>query len=282
MESQPQSPPLLKPHTLLHRRYQIIKVLGQGDFGTVYQARDLKARSTPRQVALKQMPMQMVIDDERQADIRATLIHPNIPCIYDYFATDDHSYLVQQLIRGSNLEEVADRQIGFLPEKTVRHWAIQICDALNYLHTHPLHPSIFRDLKPNNIMVDRRDRIYLVDFGLARVFPPGYFTEKRHQFPHYRQGLAIGTAGYSPSEQYRGRLYPQSDLYALGATLHHLLTKRDPRKEKPFTFHEYPVRSLNLAISPQFEAIVMKALQRRVTQRFATAKEMLVELKRLI
>jgi serine/threonine protein kinase len=272
---------ILPPRTLLHRRYQITKLLGQGDFGTVYQARDLKARSTPRHVALKEMPMQMIVDCERQADIRAQLIHPNIPRLYDYFVTKDHSYLVQQLVRGSNLEEVLDRTRGFLSQKKVLHWAIQICDTLDYLHTHPLHPTIFRDIKPNNIMVDRREHIYLVDFGLARVFPPNYLQERQKQFAHYRVGVPIGAEGYSPREQYRGHLYPQSDLYALGASLHHLLTKRDPRKEKPFTFQQFPVRSLNPLVSPQFEAVIMKATQRRIAQRFSTAQEMLATLKSL-
>src|SRR6185295_15566060 len=95
----------------------------------------------------------------------------------------------------------------------------------------------------------------------------------RH-YRHLRRGLAIGTAGYSPPEQYRGVVGPQSDLYALGATLHQLLTRRDPRKEKPFTFQDFPIRLLNPAISARLEAIIMKALQRNMKDRFVSARAM--------
>jgi serine/threonine protein kinase len=271
----------LEAGSLLHKRYEIIKLLGRGDFGVVYQAHDKRAVKTNQFVALKQMPAQMIIDCERQADLRANLVHTNIPRILGYFMTDEHSYLVQEFIDGSNLETVLETQPGFLSEKRVITWAVQLCDALDFLHNHPDHPMIFRDLKPNNIMVDHADRIYLVDFGLARVYPPRFFQEKQARFKHLRKGLAIGTAGYSPPEQYRGFLKPQSDIYALGATLHHLLTRRDPRKERPFTFQEYPLRALNPAVSPALEVIVMKALNRAMAERFLTAKEMQTALERL-
>ncbi len=264
----------LQKGILLHKRYEIIKVLGAGDFGTVYQARDQKAVNTPRFVAVKQMPMQMIVDCERQADLRATLIHSSIPRIFDYFATETHSYLVRELVRGSNLEEILDSHKGFLKEKVVIHWAIQMCGALEVLHTHPVHPMVFRDLKPNNIMVDSANRVSLVDFELARVFPPRFFEENNREFNHFKKGFPIGTKGYSPPEQYRGIVTPRSDVYALGATLHHLLTRRDPRKEKPFTFQNYPVRSLNPAVSKGMEAIVLKATQRKPSQRFETIREM--------
>jgi len=269
----------LKRGVVLHKRYEVIRILGEGDFGSVFQARDRKAVNTPGFVAIKQMPMQMIVDCERQADLRASLTHPNIPRIFGYFVTATHSYLVQELIRGLNLEEALNRQHGFLPEKRIVGWALQICDTLEFLHNHPYHPMIFRDLKPNNIMVNRAGRIYLVDFGLARVFPPNYFQEKQPQFRHMQKGMPIGTAGYSPPEQYRGIVKPQSDIYALGATLHHLLTGRDPRKAKPFTFQNHPVRSLNPAISAGLEAIIMKALQPKISQRFSTAQEMKLALE---
>lgn len=263
-----------KKGTVLHKRYEIVKVLGAGDFGTVYQARDTKAFNTPRFVAIKQMPMQMIVDCERQADLRATLIHPSIPRVFDYFATETHSYLVRELVRGSNLEEILERHNGFLKEKVVLHWAIQLCGALEVLHTHPVHPMVFRDLKPNNIMVNSANRVFLVDFELARVFPPRFFEENKKEFSHFKKGFPIGTKGYSPPEQYRGIVTPRSDVYALGATLHHLLTRRDPRKEKPFTLQNYPVRSINPAVSKGMETIVMKAVQPKSSLRFSTAREM--------
>lgn len=272
---------LLSKGTRLHRRYTILRQLGQGDFGTVYKARDDRGIGAHHFVAIKQLPMQMIVDCERQSDLRALLIHPAVPKILNYFMTAQHAYLVEQLIRGSNLEQVLDAHPGFLPEQRVVGWAIQICAALDYLHHHPQYPLVFRDLKPNNLMVTHTDHLYFIDFGLARAYPPGYFDQEPAQFRHLRPGAAIGTKGYAPPEQYRGRATPQSDIYALGATLHQLLTRRDPRREKPFTFNQFPVRSLNPALSPSLEAIVSKALQRRPNQRFQTAKEMQTALENL-
>ncbi len=271
----------LSPGTILYERYEILKLLG-GDFGTVYQARKVPITKTTRFVTIKQMPAQMIVVCERLADLRPTLIHPTIPRILDYFTTDDQSFLVQQFIEGSDLETILAEEPGFLPECRVIHWAIQLCAALDYLHNHPVHPLIFRDLKPNNVVVDRAEQIHLVDFELAREFPPGYFQETPAHLSHYRKGLAIGTEGYSPPEQYRGRLKPQSDLYALGATLHHLLTRRDPRQAEPFTFRHYPIRSSNPSVSRELAAIVMKALNHDINRRFATAKEMQTALEKLV
>jgi len=122
--------------TIFHKRYKIVKLLGQGDFGRVYQARDLRASKDRTFVALKQMPMQMIVDCERQADLAVNLIHPAIPRIFGYFATATHSYLVKQLIQGDNLETVLDQEPGFLPENRVIAWTIQLADVLSYLHTH--------------------------------------------------------------------------------------------------------------------------------------------------
>jgi serine/threonine protein kinase len=272
----------LKAGILLHKRYKIVRLLGEGNFGKVYQARDQRAGKSPRFVAIKQMPLQMIVDCERQADLRANLIHPAIPRVFGYFATDSHSYLVKQFIRGATLEVVLRQESDFLAEKKVISWAIQLCDVLDFLHNHPQHPVIFRDLKPSNIVIDRTDRVHLVDFELARAFPPGFFEDRQSDYKHLRKGMAFGTKGYSPPEQYRGLVRPESDIYALGATLHHLLTGRDPRKERPFTFQANPVRSINPVISPDLESIVMKALNLGMKERFSTAKEMQVALQTLI
>jgi serine/threonine protein kinase len=268
--------------TILHKRYRIIRLLGEGNFGRVYQARDQRAVKNNQFVAIKQMPMQMIVDCERQADLRANLIHPAIPRVFDYFATDSHSFLVKQFIRGRTLEVVLRQESDFLEEKRVIPWAIQLCDVFDFLHNHPYHPIVFRDLKPTNVMVDRKDRVYLVDFELARAFPPGFFEDQQPHYKHLGKGMAMGTQGYSPPEQYRGLVRPQSDLYALGATLHHLLTKRDPREGRPFTFQEHRIRSINPAVSPELEFIVMKALNLDMKERFSTAKEMQIALQKLV
>jgi serine/threonine protein kinase len=271
----------LRPGRILNKRYVILKVLGEGSFGVVYQARDKRLIRSHKLVAIKQMPMQSIVDCERQSDLRATLNHSAIPRIFDYFALEAYSYLVEELIVGRDLEAVLKGQSGFLPEKTVIGWAIQLCDVLDYLHNHPYHPMIFRDLKPNNVMVDQNDLTHLIDFGLARAYPPGFFREPQPQFEHLWKGLAMGTEGYSPPEQYQGYVKPQSDIYALGATMHHLLTRRDPRNELPFSFKRRPIRSLNPAVSKDLEAIVMRAVDLDVEGRFASAREMQTALEEL-
>jgi serine/threonine protein kinase len=266
--------------TILNDRYRIISVIGQGDFGTVYRASYQRpSDGTGRlagisEVALKEMPMQMIVDCERQADLRGGLSHPGIPRVYGYFVSEPYSYLVQEFIPGWNLEMVLERQKGFLSEKTVAGWGVKILDALHYLHTHPHHPIIFRDIKPNNIMATPDNQVYLVDFGLARAYPPRFFEAEMPHFAHLWRGLDMGTAGYSPPEQYEGYVTPQSDLYALGATLHHLITRRDPRTQPPFTFDAVSARTLNPHITAAFEAILAKALQRDLDQRYHSALEM--------
>lgn len=255
---------------LLANRYRILGGLG-GDFGMVYLAED---EQYPRKVAVKQLPEQMCVNCERQADMRPTLLHPAIPRIYDYFVEQEYAYLVSEYIPGKNLEEILDETQGFLPEERVVRWAIELCEVLAYLHNHPFFPMVFRDVKPNNLMLDLQDHVHPVDFELAKVFPPGYFQNPSPAFAHFEQGLQIGTEGYSPPEQYRGHVTPQSDLYAVGATLHHLLTRRDPRKEPAHTFQDFPVRALNPNISLALETVVMKALQTEICARYPTAEAM--------
>jgi eukaryotic-like serine/threonine-protein kinase len=107
-------------------------------------------------------------------------------------------------------------------------WGIELCEVLSFLHNHKPDPIIFRDMKPSNVMIDHNGEVKLVDFGIAKTFQFG------------QKGTMIGTEGYSPPEQYRGEATPLADLYALGATLHHALSRRDPRMEPPFSFEERP------------------------------------------
>lgn len=272
--------------TVLDQRYEILGFIGRGSFGVVYEARDRLAVQSEgtvavEWVAIKQLPGQCIIDCERQADVRVLLQHPAIPRIFGYFSEGEYAYLVQERVTGWDLETVLVYQKSFLSEKTVVGWSIQLCDFLHYLHTHPYYPMIFRDMKPNNVMVDRADRLHVVDFGLARIFPPGNVQNPQPPFEHLLRGLPIGTQGYAPPEQYEGYICLQSDIYALGATLHHLLTRRDPRKDPPASFEKAPIRSINPQVSSRLEAIVMKAVDVDVARRFASARVMREALERL-
>jgi serine/threonine protein kinase len=263
--------------SILQGRYEVIRVLGLGGMGAVYQARDLRFTETARLCALKEMACttsnsqvrRLTVEIfEREANILASLNHPAIPKIYDYFTHGSCSYLVLEYIEGKNLEMLMESTQGMLSQDQVVDWAIQICDVLSYLHRQD-PPIAFRDMKPSNIILRPPNQVVLIDFGIARVFETG------------QKGTMIGTEGYSPPEQYRGIASPQGDIYALGATLHHLLTRRDPRLEPPFTFKDAPPRSLNPAVSEELEAVVMKAVGYEPEKRYASAEEMKAALVRL-
>lgn len=269
-EGEPRAP-TLTVGAVLQERYQIESVLGIGGMSVVYKGRDLRFKNVYRSCAIKEMIDRSpdtqtrsitLRNFEREADLLAQLNHPAIPKIYDYFFHGGRVYLVLEFIEGQNLEDILEASAGPLEEEQVVRWAIQICDVLSYLHNHKPEPIVFRDMKPSNVMVAPDGRVVLIDFGIARIFEAD------------QKGTMIGTEGYSPPEQYRGVAEPRGDLYALGATMHHLLTKSDPRLEPPFTFHERPPSVLNPKVSPQLEAVIMKALEYDARQRWSSAAEM--------
>jgi outer membrane protein assembly factor BamB len=261
----------LRTGTALAERYSIQEVIGIGGMGSVYRARDLHFPNITKLVAVKEMinsapePLvrqTSVLNFEREANLLATLTHPSIPRIYDYFTHEDRSYLVLEFIHGKDLEAIINETNGLLPEEQVLAWAIQLCDVLSFLHGHKPDPIIFRDMKPSNIMIDTDGDVKLVDFGIARTFQVG------------QRGTMIGTEGYSPPEQYRGEATPSADLYALGATIHHALTRRDPRLEPPFSFGERPLRRINARVSPELDTVITTALSYNPSDRFASAEAM--------
>ncbi|HEY9077388.1 MAG TPA: PQQ-binding-like beta-propeller repeat protein [Anaerolineaceae bacterium] len=257
--------------SVLVNRYLIQEVIGVGGMGAVYRARDLHFPNVVKLVAIKEMINQamdaivrstIIQNFEREANILALLSHPSIPKIYDYFTHQQRSYLVLEYIQGKDLEALLNDTDGFIPEERVISWAIELCDVLNFLHKHKPEPIVFRDMKPSNVMVTPDNHIVLVDFGIAKNFRAG------------QKGTMIGTEGYSPPEQYRGEATPLADIYSLGATLHHLLTKQDPRLEPPFTFNDRPIRQLNPSVSVELETVINTALQYNPQDRFPSAEAM--------
>jgi outer membrane protein assembly factor BamB/tRNA A-37 threonylcarbamoyl transferase component Bud32 len=256
---------------LLQDRYRVLGMLGVGGMSTVYKAQDLRFSKVTRFCAVKQMlntatdpQVRAMIKSnfEREANILASLSHPGIVQIYDFFSEGDRSYLVIEYVDGKDLEAVLAETEGFLAETQVVSWAIQVCEVLSYLHSHPPRPIVFRDIKPANIMLDNHGRIRLLDFGIAKIFQSG------------QKGTMIGTEGYTPQEQYRGIAEPRVDIYALGATMHHLLSKQDPRLEPPFSFHERPIHKTNPTVSRELTDIINRALEYDPNDRYGSAEEM--------
>lgn len=261
----------LHPETILVNRYAIKGVIGVGGMGAVYRAQDMHFPSVVKLVAVKEMINQapdplvrqtIVQNFEREANLLATLDHRAIPRIFDYFTINERSYLVLEYIRGKDLETIITDSQGFIPENRAIAWAIELCDVLAYLHSHKPEAIIFRDMKPSNVIINQYDHVVLVDFGIAKHFQTG------------QKGTMIGTEGYSPPEQYRGEATPLADIYALGATLHHLLTRRDPRLEPPFSYGERPIHKINPSISIQLETVINTALQYAPEKRFPSAEAM--------
>jgi len=242
------------------RRYRITRVIKKGGQGSVYEGVDEQG-----QVYAIKMMLDRFHDPREQAEALARfnaeaeilqgLSHPAVPRVYSHFTDEGRHYLTMDFVHGEDLEQIVERERR-IPEEQVLAWAEQICDVLDHLHEQGL---IYRDMKPSNVMIERGGGIKVVDFGIAKLFNPA------------ERGTQIGTPGYAPPEQYQGLATPQSDVYALGATLHHLLTGRDPTEEKPFAFP--PARDLVPAISQRTSDALVRALQFKADDRFATIAE---------
>jgi serine/threonine protein kinase len=257
-------------------RYRIVRSVAAGGMGAVYRAVDTRFDDEP--CAVKEMLDGYQSDIERsqavdwfrrEAKLLLKLNHPCIPRVRDSFVEGGRHYLVMDFIDGRTLAEVFARE-GNVPgigdargvsEARARSWAQQVCNVLAYLHRQD-PPIIFRDLKPSNVMVTDRDEIKLIDFGIARTF------QSQHQ------STIIMTLGYAPQEQLLGMPEPRSDIYALGATLHRVLTFHDAANNKPTIFSFPPVRALRPDISPAFEQVIVKALALAPEQRWSSAAEM--------
>jgi eukaryotic-like serine/threonine-protein kinase len=259
----------LQPGDILRERYHIVGLIGAGGMGAVYLSNDNRLEG--RQCALKEtLPLPTLNPEIAQAARRqfyqeastlARLDHPGLPKVSDFFSIDDRDYLVMDYVPGRNLMEIiteSRREARFLDEQTVLGWIDQLCDTLIYLHSR--QPVVLhRDIKPANIKLTPEGRLKLVDFGLVKPLDP--------DDPSTLTGLqGSGSLPYAPLEQYvdhLGHTDARSDLYALGATLYHLLTGNTPSSaQERFLTPESlpPVRQVNPAISLGVDEAIMMAM----------------------
>lgn len=263
-----------QPGEIIAGRYRVDRVLHRGGMSTVYLAVDTLLQDRP--VALKELrpAPDATLEDVREAEawfaresaLLSVLHHPLIPSFYSVFREEGHSYIAQEYVPGANLDELIGRE-GPIEEQTAVEWGIALCDLLDYLHGRP-DPVVFRDLKPANVLVrpsgaDPDCRLAVVDFGIAR------------RFQSDTVGTVIGTPGYAPPEQYQGLATPQSDIYALGATLHRALTGYDPEHPRPDQpLFSFPAADeLNPNLSSRMAEVLARAVALAPADRFANAVE---------
>jgi serine/threonine-protein kinase len=258
----------LKAGEVLRGRYKIRRIIGQGGMGSIYLADDL--RLDGRLCALKEvehdrtLPVEMIKQAReqflREATVLARLDHPNLPKVSDFFSIGPRDYLAMDYVPGNDLRTLMmeARQHGtFLAESDVLSWASQITDALAYLHNQN-PPILHRDIKPSNLKVTPSGLIKLVDFGLVKILASEEMTITILQ--------GRGTALYTPLEQYggdTGHTDRRSDVYALGATLYHLLTSQAPAEARERFLHPeslIPPRQINQEISIRTEKAILWAM----------------------
>ena len=253
---------------VLHERYRIKNIIGQGGYGSIYLAEDLRLEG--RLCAVKQvrydssLPETMLKESRdqfmREATVLARLDHPNLPKVSDFFSVEKNDFLVMDYVPGDDLRTTlakAESSGKFLQEDEVLNWAMQIGDALTYLHSQE-PPILHRDIKPSNLKVTPNGLIKLVDFGLVKLLAPDEVTITIMQ--------GQGTALYTPLEQYGGdssHTDSRADVYAFGCTLYHLLTNTPPMnvRDRFLMPDSLPApRTINPAITPRVEEAILWAM----------------------
>ena len=269
-------------------RYNIERVLGKGAMGVVYEGVDPRLG---RRVAIKTILKSHLDEDTakdysmrfvREAQAVARLNHPHIVQVYDFGEEGDIAYLVMEFIKGKELKNFFDANERFDLKEAVRIMG-ELCDALDFAHQHGI---IHRDIKPANVMLDHQARTKLTDFGVARVTDSDKTSVERTQ-----AGTMVGTPAYmSPEQITGGNIDRRTDVFSAGIILYQFLTG-----EKPFTgsgawtiakkiIQEEPPlpSSVNNAVTSLFDAVVNKALAKNPDNRFQTARDLAVALKRAL
>ncbi len=263
--------PLTPGQILKSGRYAIGEQLGTGGQGVAYLATSNDAAS--QTIVVKELVLPVFVDKaarrqalekfEREAVMLQSLSHPRVVRLLDYFIEDHRGYLVLEHIDGSSLRKLVEEK-GILDQQKVLELAEQMCDILQYLHgLSP--PLVHRDFTPDNLILNADGVLKLIDFNVA------------HQKEAHTTATVVGKHAYLPPEQFRGKPVPQSDIYAMGASLHFLLTGHDP---EPVSV-AHPIL-MNESVIPALDALIARATELDTKKRFASAQEILVALQEII
>lgn len=254
--------------TVIEGKYEVLKEIGRGGMSIVYLAMDKRLN---KQWAVKEIRKkgngkndEIVVNSLiAEANMMKRLDHPSLPRIVDIIDNGVTIYVVMDYIEGESLDKILN-EYGAQPEEKVIAWAKQLCDALGYLHAQK-PPIIYRDMKPANVMLKPEGNIKIIDFGIAREYKEQNLADT----------TVLGTKGYAPPEQYSGQTDPRSDIYALGMTMHHLLTGVDPRGGEAYA----SVRQWNPTLSEGVEAIIDKCVQPAAENRYQNCTDLLYDLE---
>jgi serine/threonine-protein kinase len=266
------------PTLLTEQRYEVLREIGRGGMGIVYQARD---RRLGRVVALKQLPQRMIEEHPsavqrflHEARAAAQLNHPNIVTVYDADREDGIFFITMEMLLGESLQLVLRRE-GRIPEKKVIQVALQVASGLDYAHYRGI---VHRDIKTANLFLTSDNVIKIMDFGLAKIL-----EEVRGA-----STLLAGTPFYMSPEQVFGQSAdPRSDLYSLGVTLYELATARVPFYEGEVAYHHChttPVdpRKRVENLSDEFASLILQLLEKDPDARCQSAAEVSERLESMI
>lgn len=251
-------------------KYEILKLIGQGGMSKVYLAMDKRLN---KQWAIKEIEKrakdknnEIVVQSAiAEANLIKQLDHPAIVRIVDIIDNGSVIYIIEDYVEGETLNSILENN-GAQPQELVIEWAMQICEALEYLHTRK-PPIIYRDMKPANVMLKPDGNIKVIDFGIAREYKDQSLADT----------VSLGTKGYAAPEQFggKGQTDARTDVYCLGVTLYHLVTGQNPC-EPPYEI--YPIRHWNPQLSAGLEAIIQKCTQLNPDDRYQSCAELLYAL----
>lgn len=254
--------------SVIDGKYEILREIGRGGMSVVYLAMDTHLN---KQWAVKEIRKkgsgkndEVIVNSLlAEANMMKKLDHPALPRIVDIIDNGVTIYVIMDYIEGESLDKILN-EYGAQPEELVIGWAKQLCDAFSYLHSQK-PPIIYRDMKPANVMLKPEGNIKIIDFGIAREYKEQKLSDT----------TVLGTKGYAPPEQYSGQTDARSDIFALGMTMHHLLTGIDPRSGEAYA----PVRMWNPELTEGVELIIDKCVEPAAENRYQNCSDLLYDLE---